>query len=158
MRKILLLALAAALLVAMAAGTATAKGPGSGKGPGSSKGQSKGKGPATVTYVFKGQMASVAEDGSSFEMAGAGGNKAGRSAVASGEPLSITITPETKVELNDQEASMADLQAGDEVVVQSKAPKGTTSFTARMISAERAEQSDPADESAPADSGDEPAA
>jgi hypothetical protein len=100
-----------------------------------------------VTYVFKGEMASVAEDGSSFEIAVAGGNKAGRSAVASGDPLSITVTPETKVELNDQEASMADLQAGDDVVVQAKGQKGATSFTARMLSAERAEQSAPADNS-----------
>lgn len=144
MRKILLFSLVGALLVAMSAGAATAKGPGSGKG----------KGPATVTYVFKGQMASVAEDGSSFEIAMAGGNKAGRNAVASGEPLSIIVTPETKVELNDQEATMADLQAGDEVVVQSKASKGETSFTARVISAERAEEPT---ESAPAE-GDEPAA
>ena len=133
----------------MTAGTATAKGPGSGKGSG--KGQGTGKGPATVTYVFNGQMESVAEDGSSFEIAVTGGNKAGRSAVASGEPLSITVTPETKVELNDQEASMADLQAGDEVVVQSKGHKGDTSFTARMISAERAEQPTEPTESAPAD-------
>jgi hypothetical protein len=154
MRRILLLVLAGALLVAMAAGTAAAKGPGSGKGP--SKGQSMGKGPATVTYVFKGEMASVAEDGSSFEIAVSGGNKAGRGAVASDEPLSITVTPETKVELNDQEASMADLQAGDEVVVQSKGKKGDTSFTARMISAERTEEPAEPTESAPAE--DEPAA
>jgi predicted molibdopterin-dependent oxidoreductase YjgC len=74
-----------------------------------------------------------------------------RPVVASGEPLSITVTPETRVELNDQKASMADLQAGDEVVVQSKAPKGATSFTARMISAERAEQPTEPTESIPAD-------
>ena len=60
MRKILLLAFAGALLVA--AGTATAKGPEGGKG------QSTGKGPATVTYVFKGEMTSVSEDGSSLDM------------------------------------------------------------------------------------------
>ena len=149
MRRILLLSLTGALLVAMAAGTATAKGPGSGK--------SSGKGPATVTYVFKGQMESVAEDGSTFEITVQGGNKAGRSAVASDEPLSLTVTDETKVELNDQEASMAELQAGDEVVVQSKGKKGDTSFTARMISAERTEQSTPSDGSAPAD-GEEPSA
>ena len=155
MRKILLLALTGALLVAMTAATATAKGPGSGKGAG--KGQSKGKGPATVTYVFKGEMASVAEDGSSFDIAVTGGNKAGRDAVASGEPLNLTVTDETKVELNDEEATMADLQTGDEVVVQSKAPKGTTSFNADKISAERAEE-EPTEptESAPAE--DEPAA
>ncbi len=156
MRRIFLLALTGALLVAMSAGTAAAKGPGSGKG--ASKGQSNGKGPATVTYVFKGQMASVAEDGSSFEIALRGGNKAARGAVASGEPLSLAVTPETKVELNDQEASVADLQAGDEVVVQAKAPKGAASFTARTIPAERDEQSVPADESAPDDNSDAPAA
>ena len=89
MRKILLLALTGALLLAMAAGTATAKRPGSGK----SSVKSESKGPATVTYVFEGKMASVAEDGSSFEIALTGGNKAGRSAVASGEPLSITYVP-----------------------------------------------------------------
>ena len=161
MRKILLLALTGALLVAMAAGTATAKGPGSGK----SLGKGKSKGPATVTYVFKGEMASVAEDGSSFEMAVHSGNKAAHAAVASGEPLGLTVITETtetenktKVELNGQEATMADLQAGDKVVVQSKAPKGTTSFKADKISAERAEQpTEPTEESAPAEE-DEPAA
>ena len=139
MRKILLLAFAGALLVAMTAGTAAAKGPGSGKGP------------ASVTYVFKGEMASVAEDGSSFEIALTGGNKAGRGAVASDEPLSLTITPESKVELNDQEATMAELKAGDKVVVQSKAPKGTTSFKADKISAERVEEPAEPTESAPAE-------
>ena len=64
--------------------------------------------------------------------------------------MSLTVTPETKVELNDQEASMADLQAGDGVV-QSKAPKDATSFTARTISAERAEQPAQLTESLPAD-------
>jgi hypothetical protein len=158
MRKILLLALTGALLVAMAAGTATAKGPGSGKGSDSSKGQGKGKGPATVTYVFKGEMASVAEDGSTFEILLTDANKAGLKAAAKDAPLNLTVTPETKGELNDQEATMADLQAGDKVVVQSKVPKGVTSFNADNISAERTEQSDPADESAPADNSDEPAA
>ena len=150
MRKFLLLALTGALLVAMAAGTATAKGPGSGK--------SKSKGPATVTYVFKGEMISVAEDGSTFEILLTDANKAGLKAAAKDAPLNLTVTPETKVELNDQEATMADLQAGDKVVVQSKVPKGVTSFNADNISAERTEQSDPADESAPADNSDEPAA
>jgi hypothetical protein len=156
MRKILLLALTGALLVAMAAGTATAKGPGSGKGSDSSKGQGKGKGPATVTYVFKGEMASVAEDGSSFEILVTDANKAGRQAAAEDAPLNLTVTPETKVELNDQEATMADLQAGDKVVVQSKVPKGVTSFNADKISAERAEEPTEPTESAPAN--DEPAA
>jgi|SRR5215216_4412785 len=159
MRKVLLLALTGALLVAMVAGTATAKGPGSGK--------SKGKGPATVTYVFEGKMAFVTEDGNSFKITVTGGNKAARGAVheaiENGEPLSLTIIPEktepedkTRVELNNQEASMADLQAGDKVVVQSKASKGTTSFKADKISAERAEEPTEPTESAPA--GGEPAA
>lgn len=161
MRKILLLALTGALLVAMAAGTATAKGPGSGK----SLGKSKSKGPATVTYVFKGEMTSVAEDGSTFEILLTDANKAGLKAAEKDAPLSITVIPETtetenktKVELNGQEATMADLQAGDKVVVQSKAPKGTTSFKADKVSAERAEQpTEPTEESAPAEA-DEPAA
>lgn len=113
----------------MAAGTATAKGPGSGKGSGKSK--------AAVVYVFEGELASVGDDGKSFTLAVTGGNKAGRTAMAGGESLNLTVTPETRIELNDQVAALADLQAGDAVAVQSKAPKGATSFTARVISAER---------------------
>ena len=77
------------------------------------------------------------EDGGSLNVAVSGGNKAGRTAAAGGEPLGLAITPETKVELDGQEATFADLWAGDADVVQSKAPKGATSFTARVISAER---------------------
>ena len=70
--------------------------------------------------------------------------------------MSLTITPESKVELNDHEAPMAELKAGDKVVVQSKAPKGTTSFKADKISAERVGEPAEPTESAPAE--DEPAA
>ncbi len=51
------------------------------------------------------------------------------------------MTAETKIELDGEEATLADLEAGDLVAVQSKAPKGATSFTARVIDA----QSPPAD-------------
>jgi predicted secreted protein len=153
MRKILLFSLVGALLVAMVAGTAVAKGSGSGK----SSGKSKSKAPATVTYVFKGEMISVAEDGSTFDILLTDANKAGLKAAAKDAPLNLTVTPETKVKLNDQEATMADLQAGDKVVIQSKVPKGVTSFNADMISAERAEEPTEPAESAPAE-GDDPAA
>ena len=147
MRRILLLALTGALLVAMAAGTATAKGPGSGK--------SKSKGPATVTYVFKGEMTSVAEDGSTFDIRLTDANKAGFKAAAKDAPLSLSVPDNAKITLNDQEATLADLKAGDKVVVQSKkVQEGDTSFPADKISAERAEEPT---ESAPAE-GDEPSA
>ncbi len=128
MKRISLLMLAGALLLAMSAGTATAK------KPGGVKGSEKAK---LTTYVFKGELVASGEDGGSLTVAVSGGNKAGRTAAASGEPLSLAVTPETKVELDGQEATFADLRAGDAVIVQSKAPKGATSFTARVISAER---------------------
>ena len=150
MRRILLLALTGALLVAMAAGTATAKGPGSGK--------SKSKGPATVTYVFKGEMTSVAEDGSTFEILLTAANKAGLKAAAKDAPLNLSVPDNAKITLNDQEATLADLKAGDKVVVQSKkVQEGDTSFPADKISAERAEEPTEPTESAPAE-GDEPSA
>ena len=129
MKRISLLVLAGALLLAMSAATATAKKPGGVNGP-----DKKAK---LTTYVFKGELVSSGEDGGSLTVAVSGGNKAGRTAAAGGEPLSLAVTPETKVELDGQEATFADLRAGDDVVVQSKAPKGATSFTARVISAER---------------------
>lgn len=128
MKRISLLVLAGALLLAMSAGTATAKKPGGVKGPEKAK---------LTTYVFKGELVASGEDGGSLTVAVSGGNKAGRAAAAGGEPLGLAVTPETKVELDGQEATFADLRAGDAIVVQSKAPEGATSFTARVISAER---------------------
>lgn len=114
--------------MAMTAGTAAAK---------KLVDKASDKGKATVTYVFKGELVSAGEDGDSLTVAVTGGNKVGRTAAEGGEPLSLAVTPETKVELDGQEATFADLQAGDAVVVQSKAPRGVTSFTARIVSAER---------------------
>ena len=128
MKRISLLMLAGTLLLALTTGTATAKKPGGVKGPEKAK---------LTTYVFKGELVASGEDGGSLTVAVSGGNKAGRAAAAGGEPLGLAVTPETKVELDGQEATFADLRAGDAVVVQSKAPKGATSFTARVISAER---------------------
>jgi hypothetical protein len=41
----------------------------------------------------------------------------------------------TKVSLDNQKAKLVDLEAGDTVVVQSKAAKGATSFTANIVNA-----------------------
>jgi len=133
MKKATILALVMALVVALMAGTAVAKGK-----PAVKKG--KGKGPAVVTYVFKGTVASVAEDGGSVAVEVTGGNKAGKVAAAGQQqPMSFAVTEATKVRLNDAPAAVSELQPGDEVVVQSRAKKGAMSFAARIISAERPE-------------------
>jgi hypothetical protein len=133
MKKATILALVMALVVALMAGTAVAKGKPTGKG-------SKARGPAVVTYVFKGTVASVAEDGGSVAVEVTGGNKAGRQAAAGQQqPMTFAVTDATKVELNDAPATVPELQPGDQVVVQSKAKKGATSFAARAVSAERPE-------------------
>jgi len=125
------MALVMALVVALMAGTAVAKGKPAGKG-------NKGRGPAVVTYVFKGTVASVAEDGGSVAVEATGGNKAGRQAAAGQQqPMTFAVTDATKVELNDAPATISELQPGDEVVVKSRAAKGATSFAARVVSAER---------------------
>ena len=138
----------------MAAGTATAKGSGDGK----SSGKGQNKSPATVNYVFNGKMTSVAQDGKSFEIHLTSANKAGLKAAEKEAPLRLTVPDDAKITLNDQEATLADLQSGDKVVVQSKkVQQGDTSFKADKISAERAEEpTEPTEESAPAE-GDSPA-
>jgi hypothetical protein len=128
MRKATILTLVAALLVALTAGMAVAKGKPADKG-------SKGKGPAVVTYVFKGTVAEVGEGSLVVDVEK--GNKAARP--FAGQQVRFAVTEATKVELNEEEAAPSDLEAGDEVVVQSKAKKGATSFEARIVSAERPE-------------------
>jgi preprotein translocase subunit YajC len=128
MKKATLLMLVAALLVALTAGTAAAKGKPAYKG-------SKGKGPAVVTYVFEGTVAEVGEGSLLVDVEK--GNKAARP--FAGQQVRFAGTEATKVELNEEEATLSDLQAGDEVVVQSKAKKGATSFEARVVSVERPE-------------------
>jgi preprotein translocase subunit YajC len=128
MKRATIFALVAALLVALTAGTALAKGKPADKG-------SKGKGPAVVTYVFKGTVTEVGEGSLLVDVEK--GNRAARP--FAGQQVRFAVTEATKVELNEEEAALSDLQAGDKVVVQSKAKKGATSFEARVVSAERPE-------------------
>ncbi len=142
MKKIAILTLVAALVVALTAGTALAK-PGKGKGPQKQK---------TVTYVFQGTVTEVTqagpdtgepvEDGIVVDVKQ--GNKAAKSYI--GKQAEFAVDSATKIERNDQEATLSDLQQGDKVMVQVKAPASATSFTAKIISAEEPE---PAPEPAP---------
>ena len=120
MRKLILLAAVAALLVALAAGAATAKQNGKDR----------------ATYNFKGTVEEVAEDGSYVVVDVTDGNKRAR------EHLGIQqfgVTEDTKVEVNEEDAALSDLVAGDEAKVQSKAAKDATEFVARKISVEAEE-------------------
>ncbi len=133
MRKHALLLLVAALVVALTASTAMAK-PGKGKKPT--------KPAKTVTYVFKGTVAETpAEGATSLLVNVTDGNNAGRTAAKSSPQMSFGVLANgskdsTKIELDEVRVALSDLRAGDAVVVQSKAPQGATSFTARIISAE----------------------
>ena len=107
----------AALMVALAAGTATAK--------------QSGKGMAT--YNFEGTIQEVAADGSYVVVDVIDGSRRAR------EHLGVQqfgITSDTTVEVNEVDAELSDLAAGDEVTVQSRAAKDATEFVARKISVE----------------------
>ena len=132
MRKTMMLVAVAALMVALVAGSATAKQ----------------KGKNTATYNFKGTLVEVAPDGSSVSVDVTDGNKRGREVAEAyalehpNEPM-VFLTPETKVEIDDAPASFSDLAAGDEVHVQSKAPKNApTTLVARQISVENEQEED----------------
>ncbi len=146
MKKMTLLALVAALVVSLVAGTAVAK-------PDHVKPPKKEK---TVTYVFHGTVAEVTqaeidpitglpitdpitgepvEDSVVVDVKQ--GNKAAKSYI--GQQVSFAADSATKIERNDQEATLAEIQQGDKVMVQVKAPASASSsstFTARIISAE----------------------
>ena len=138
MRKFFVLVLAATLALTMTAGVAQAKGKGTGKGPKPDK---------LVTYNFEGTIASVDGATSTVVVNVEEANKAARSSLGEqviGQQVSFAVTAETKVEVHGAEATFAELEAGDLVAVQSKAPEGATSFSARVIDA----QSPPADPTA----------
>jgi predicted molibdopterin-dependent oxidoreductase YjgC len=98
----MILAVVAALAVALAAGTATAK-------------QS---GKNMATYNFKGTVQEVAADGSYLLVDVTDGNRRAREHRGV-QPFSVTA--ETKIEVNEEDAELSALAAGDEVKVQSKA-------------------------------------
>ena len=148
MKKMTLLALVGALVVAMTAGTAIAK-------PDKAKGPKKEK---TITYVFHGTVGAVTPAGAdplTGEIVGSDsvtvdvkkGNKAARTFVAAnGASQTFEAGPGTKIEVNGEDATLADVQVGDEVKVQVKAPASDTSLTARQLQVE----DESAEDSAPA--------
>ncbi len=125
MKKVTILAAAAALLVALAAETAAAK-----------------DGEWVKTFNFKGTT--VSEDGSSISVEVTDGNKCGREAAEAhevahpGEPMVFVVVRDTtRVEIDDAPASLSEIVApGGEVRAQSKAPQGSNSFVARKVSVE----------------------
>lgn len=138
MKRIALLVLVGALVVAITAGTAVAK-------PDKAKGPKKEK---TVTYVFYGVVEAVTPAGTdplTGETVGSDsvtvdvkkGNKAARNFVAAkGASQTFEVDSDTKIEVNGEDATLADIQVGDEVKVQVKAPASAESFTARQLQVE----------------------
>jgi PDZ domain-containing secreted protein len=120
MRKLMLLAVVAAMVVALAAGTATAKQNGKDR----------------ATYNFKGTIQGVAEDGSYVVVDVTDGNKRARAHLGEQQ---FGVNEDTEVEINEEDALLSDLVPGEEVKVQSKAAKDATEFVARKISVETEE-------------------
>lgn len=128
MRRTVVFMVVAALMVAMVSGAAMAKGKPAGKGkPGKAK-----KNPV-VTYVFKGEVASVDQD--SVVVGVEKGNKFARSYV--GQQVDFAVNGSTRIVEDDVKTAFSDLDAGDRALVKVRAPKrGAESFTARMVVAE----------------------
>ena len=120
MKRLMILAAVAALVVALAAGTATAKQ----------------NGKNSATYNFKGTVQEVAVDGSYVVVDVTDGNKRAREHLG---PQQFGVTEDTKVEINEEDAAVSDLTVGEEVKVQSKAAKDAMEFVARKISVETEE-------------------
>jgi hypothetical protein len=118
-----------ALAVALMAGTAVAKGKPPGKG-------NPGKKDPVVTYVFKGEVASV--DADSVVVNVEKGNNFAQS--YAGQQVDFSVSENTKVVEDDAQTVLSDLDAGDKALVQVRAPKsGAESFTARMVVAKSPE-------------------
>jgi hypothetical protein len=117
MRKTMIMLATVALVVALVGGTAAAKQGGKDR----------------ATYNFKGTVQGVAADGAYVVVDVTGGNKRARAHLGVQQ---FGVTPETKIEVNEEDADPSDLAPGDEVKVQSKAAKDATEFDARKISVE----------------------
>lgn len=63
-----------------------------------------------------------------------GADKAARTFV--GQKVSFTVDGTTIINSDDDQVGLAELEAGQSVDVQAKAPRGATNFTAAVISAE----------------------
>lgn len=123
LRRTVLLVMALLLVVATAAGTADARSPKA--KPAKAKKQ-------PVVYVFKGEIAEVGGD--SVTVSVEKGNKFARS--FAGDQVEFAVSESTKVVKDDIRVSPAELAAGDEVVVRSRAERGAASFTANIIVAQ----------------------
>jgi hypothetical protein len=95
----------------------------------------------STSYVFKGTIAQNGKDGSPLEVKVEKANDDAQSFV--GKNLKLDTSSDTEIYLDDAnaqrpelDAKRPDLKAGYEVVIQAKAPKDATKFTASLISAE----------------------
>jgi len=147
MKKITLLALIGALMLALVGGTAVAE-RGSGNSGNSGSGNS---GKKVVTYNFDGTATAVTLASTGDPVTGVGttsdtitvdvekGNKAARTFVdKNGDSQTFKVDSNTKIEVNENEdATLEDVQVGDEVKVQVKAPPSATApLTARHLHVE----------------------
>ena len=117
MKRAMILLAVMALMVALVAGTAAAKQNGKNR----------------VTYNFKGTLTKVAEDGSYVEVDVTDGNKRARQHLGIQQ---FGVTPDTRIEVNEEDADLSALVVGEQVKVQSKAAKDAEQFDARKISME----------------------
>jgi hypothetical protein len=120
MKRLTIFMAVMALVVALMAGSVSAKQNGKNR----------------VTYNFKGVVQEVAVDGSYVVVDVTGGNKRSRDHLG---PQSFAVTPDTRIEVDEQRVDPSALTAGDRVRVQSRADKDATEFDARKISAEHDE-------------------
>jgi hypothetical protein len=110
-----------------------------------------------TSYGFKGTVAQNGADGSSLEVKVEKANDDARSFV--GKNFSFNVSSDTEIyrddatntQSSDLDAKLSDLKQGDKVLIQAKAPKNATSFTASLISAEAsdANSTDTKDTTAP---------
>ena len=117
MRRLIVVGMLVALLVAAVGGTALAK---------------QGRGGADrATFNFKGTVVSTSSDAVVVDVEN--GNKKARA--FEGQRLSFAVTADTRVERDDVRVAITDLAAGEEVKVQSRAPRDATEFSARKVDA-----------------------
>src|SRR5215210_5501382 len=117
------------------------------KGQATDKGGEGKKQDQGTSYVFKGTVAQNGVDGSPLEVKVEKANNGAQSFV--GKNLKLDTSSDTEIYLDDADverseldAKLPDLKAGYEVVIQAKAPKDATKFTARLISAEASNTED----------------
>jgi len=154
MKRTALLTLIGAFMLAMLAGTAVAKSENSGPGNGNSGSGSgnSGSGKGQVVYNFKGVVTAVTPAGTVTDATTGAtaasdsvtvdvqkGNKAARTFVAAnGASQTFNLSSNTKIEVDENEdATLADVQVGDEVQVQVKASATAAApLTARKLEVE----------------------